>query len=106
MTVTDPDTEPTVVVDPVSWQQHAACKGIDTELFFPARGATFEVRDAKAVCAGCTVREVCLDWALDHSEAWGIWGGKSERERRRLRVRRRAERRAAELAAAPARVPA
>ena len=99
----DPSAAP-VTVDLDGWRQHAACDGLDPDLFFPSRGDTFGVREAKAVCALCFVREACLEYALDNGEAWGIWGGKSERERRRMRTSRRADRRAAELATADRRV--
>ena len=46
-------------------------------------------RDAKRVCAQCEVREQCLKWAIDHDERFGIWGGMSERERRRYKKERR-----------------
>jgi WhiB family redox-sensing transcriptional regulator len=69
-----------------SWQQLANCTGIDPDLFFPALGGD-PVR-AKAVCAGCVVRQQCLDDALERDEWSGVWGGLTAVERRRL-VRRR-----------------
>ncbi|MGH9067607.1 MAG: WhiB family transcriptional regulator [Acidimicrobiales bacterium] len=69
-----------------SWQQRANCMGVDPELFFPQRGAS--TREAKEVCRGCVVKEDCLDYAIDHNEKFGIWGGCSERERRAVRRRR------------------
>jgi WhiB family redox-sensing transcriptional regulator len=69
-----------------AWQQRANCMGVDPDLFFPERGAS--TREAKAVCRGCVVREECLEYALAHGEKFGIWGGLSERERRRLRRQR------------------
>lgn len=62
---------------------NAACKGIDPALFYPGRGHS--VTEAKAVCEGCPVKAECLEWALDNGEKYGIWGGLSERERRRIR---------------------
>jgi WhiB family redox-sensing transcriptional regulator len=59
---------------------------VEADLFFPERGAS--TKEAKAVCAACTVRETCLEYALAHGEKHGIWGGKSERERRRIRIAR------------------
>jgi WhiB family transcriptional regulator, redox-sensing transcriptional regulator len=56
------------------------------------RGAS--TREAKEVCRGCVAREDCLEYALDNGEKFGIWGGMSERERRRLRRARAIERRA------------
>lgn len=66
-----------------SWQRRANCMGVDPDLFFPERGAS--TREAKEVCRGCVVREECLEYALANSEKFGIWGGLSERERRRIR---------------------
>ena len=66
-----------------SWQRQANCMGVDPDLFFPERGAS--TREAKEVCRGCVVREDCLEYALSNGEKFGIWGGMSERERRRIR---------------------
>jgi WhiB family redox-sensing transcriptional regulator len=76
-----------------TWQKFANCMGVDPDLFFPERGAS--TREAKEVCRGCVVREACLEYALSNGEKFGIWGGMSERERRRIRRQRalaRAER--------------
>src|SRR5271155_505473 len=78
------------------WQARANCMGVDPDLFFPERGAS--TREAKEVCRGCVVREDCLEFALTNGEKFGIWGGLSERERRRIRRRRSLERRAGEAA--------
>ena len=75
-------TEP----DDRSWQDYANCLGVDPDLFFPERGAS--TREAKEVCRGCVVREDCLEYALANGEKFGIWGGLSERERRRIRRQR------------------
>ena len=66
-----------------AWQDYANCLGVDPDLFFPERGAS--TREAKEVCRGCVVREECLEYALANGEKFGIWGGMSERERRRIR---------------------
>ena len=66
-----------------SWQRQANCMGVDPDLFFPERGAS--TREAKEVCRGCVVRQDCLEYALTNGEKFGIWGGMSERERRRIR---------------------
>ena len=68
------------------WQDQANCLGVDPDLFFPERGAS--TREAKEVCRGCVVRLDCLEYALANGEKFGIWGGLSERERRRLRRQR------------------
>lgn len=64
------------------WMELALCQQTDPEVFFPEKGGS--TRDAKRVCAGCEVRSDCLLYALEHKERFGIWGGLSERERRRL----------------------
>ncbi len=69
------------------WKEDAACRGTDPDVFFPSRGEDLVV--ARAVCAGCPVRGECLDFALAHNEKFGVWGGLSERERRRVRRGRR-----------------
>src|SRR5918994_714437 len=76
-----------------NWQDDANCLGVDPDLFFPERGAS--TREAKEVCRGCVVREECLEFALANGEKFGIWGGMSERERRRVRRARALARRAA-----------
>ena len=76
-----------------SWQSRANCMGVDPELFFPERGAS--TREAKEVCRGCVVRTECLEYALANGEKFGIWGGLSERERRKVRRSRALARRAA-----------
>ena len=66
-----------------SWQERALCAQTDPEAFFPEKGGS--TRDAKKVCVGCDVRGYCLEYALAHDERFGIWGGLSERERRRFK---------------------
>lgn len=66
-----------------AWQAEAACTGSDIDLFFTERGES--TSPAKQVCGTCPVRDDCLEYALDTGEKFGIWGGLSERERRRLR---------------------
>jgi WhiB family redox-sensing transcriptional regulator len=73
----------------------AACKGADTDLFFGPDAEFVTARQqreatAKAICAGCPVRDACLAYALDTREAYGIWGGMNEDERRALLRQRRA----------------
>jgi WhiB family redox-sensing transcriptional regulator len=72
-----------VVADDQDWKSKANCMGVDPDLFFPERGMS--TREAKEVCRGCVVREDCLEYALANGEKFGIWGGLSERERRRIR---------------------
>lgn len=68
------------------------CLGVNSEMFFPERGAS--TKEAKAVCAGCIVQTECLEFALANGEKFGIWGGVSERERRRIRKQRALDRQA------------
>jgi WhiB family redox-sensing transcriptional regulator len=77
----------------LTWQEYANCLGVDPDLFFPERGAS--TKEAKEVCRGCVVRDECLEYALSNGEKFGIWGGMSERERRRIRRARAIARRAA-----------
>lgn len=67
----------------LSWQERALCAQTDPEAFFPEKGGS--TREAKKVCTSCEVRAECLEYALAHDERFGIWGGLSERERRRLK---------------------
>jgi WhiB family redox-sensing transcriptional regulator len=71
--------------DGQSWQERALCAETDPEAFFPEKGGS--TREAKKICTGCEVRAECLEYALANDERFGIWGGLSERERRRLRRR-------------------
>ena len=65
------------------WQERALCAQADPEAFFPEKGGP--THTAKRVCAACEVRPECLDHALANNERFGIWGGMSERERRKHR---------------------
>ncbi len=69
------------------WQERALCAQTDPEAFFPEKGGS--TREAKKICVGCEVKDECLEYALGHDERFGIWGGLSERERRRLKTARR-----------------
>ena len=68
------------------WKDRALCAETDPEAFFPEKGGS--TREAKKVCSSCDVRAECLDFALGNDERFGIWGGLSERERRRIRRQR------------------
>jgi WhiB family redox-sensing transcriptional regulator len=69
----------------LAWQADALCSQTDPEAFFPEKGGS--TRDAKKICTQCEVKAECLEYALANDERFGIWGGLSERERRRLRRR-------------------
>jgi WhiB family redox-sensing transcriptional regulator len=70
-------------IDDEQWQERALCAQTDPEAFFPEKGGS--TREAKRICLGCEVKDACLDYALAKDERFGIWGGLSERERRRLK---------------------
>jgi WhiB family transcriptional regulator, redox-sensing transcriptional regulator len=70
-------------VEQTTWQERALCAQTDPEAFFPEKGGS--TREAKRVCGSCEVRVECLEYALANDERFGIWGGMSERERRRLK---------------------
>jgi len=65
------------------WQERALCAQTDPEAFFPEKGGS--TREAKRVCLTCEVRDECLEYALANDERFGIWGGLSERERRKVK---------------------
>lgn len=65
------------------WRARGACIGLDPALFFPTQGSPIQC--ALAVCGRCPVRLECLAWAIGHGERVGIWGGTTERTRRRVR---------------------
>ena len=73
--------------NPASPLSSAACRGVDPEIFYPASDE--EAEAAKSVCGQCDVRETCLEFALANREREGVWGGATERERRRLLRQRR-----------------
>jgi WhiB family redox-sensing transcriptional regulator len=77
-----------LATDDLAWQDLANCRGADPDLFFPERGAS--TRTAKGICRECSVRTECLEFAIVSSEKFGIWGGLSERERRKIRRERAA----------------
>jgi WhiB family transcriptional regulator, redox-sensing transcriptional regulator len=71
----------------IEWMARAACREVDPEVFFPSDGAGVKV--AKQVCARCDAAVECLEYALEQRLEHGVWGGASERERRRMRSARR-----------------
>lgn len=68
------------------WRDRARCRNVSPELFFPDPTNNKQIAKAKAVCKLCHVSSECLDWAVMTGQA-GIWGGKTEQERRPLRRR-------------------
>ena len=81
------------------WFADAACRTVDTDVFFPVSEAQADA--AKAICATCPVREECLEFALDTRPGDGVWGGMTGAERHRLiRCRQKAARKARETRSA------
>lgn len=78
-----------VLAEKAPWKNDGACLGLDPDIFFPRQGASAE--PAKAICADCPVVQECLEFALRNREIHGVWGGVSERARRKLRRQRIAE---------------
>ena len=70
-----------------SWMEMARCRDVDPEVFFPSDGPG--VQAAQRYCAECLVRESCLEYALENHIQHGVWGGASERARRRISRQRR-----------------
>ncbi len=78
--------------DASNWRSAGACLTADPDLFFPISSAGLsagQVARAKAICAGCEVRRECLQFALAHEPAYGIWGGMTPEDRQRDRRRKR-----------------
>ncbi|MET9339301.1 WhiB family transcriptional regulator [Nonomuraea sp. NPDC003804] len=71
-----------------TWMAGGLCSQTDPEVFFPEKGQP--ARPAKQICRRCSVRTECLDYAIEHNELFGIWGGTSERDRRRIKRHRAA----------------
>ncbi|MEO6121598.1 MAG: WhiB family transcriptional regulator [Acidimicrobiales bacterium] len=72
-----------------TWRQLAACSGVDPRVFFPTAEDQVATEEAKAICRMCPVLEPCLDHALVNREREGVWGGATDRERRRMIRQRR-----------------
>ena len=70
-----------------TWRQHAACRGVEPDVFYPVSDEEADI--AKTICDQCSVRQPCLEYALTNRERDGVWGGATERERRRLLRQRR-----------------
>ncbi len=83
MLVPEPVEQLALTPEDELWQEKALCAQTDPEAFFPEKGGS--TREAKRICQGCEVRDACLEYALANDERFGIWGGLSERERRRLK---------------------
>lgn len=76
---------PTFELHP-EWMQRGACTSADPESWFPDKSVPNQhIKAAKAICADCPVRIECLQFSLDNDERFGIWGGLTEYDRRKLR---------------------
>jgi Transcription factor WhiB len=79
-----------IAARPQWWDSHEVkCHGLPPKWFYPNRSSSLVIR-AKAICSGvdgrkpCLYRDRCLEWAVDHKEDFGVWGGTSERDRRKI----------------------
>jgi len=81
-------------LDRYIWQEHAACRGIEAEIFFPISDE--EAGPAKAICSACDVERDCLLFSLQNRERYGVWGGVTEKERIEMVRRGAAQRMLAE----------
>ena len=77
---------------PFAWMAQGACVGAPSELFFPNDTDWWIIDRAKRLCATCPVIDQCADHALTHREPYGVWGGLSEKDRRRILRQRRQSR--------------
>jgi len=85
---------PASVIENYEWQKDGACVGLDQDIFFhpwndTPRNRMLREQKAKAICAGCSVRERCLQWSIEVQEPYGVWGGVGEDERKAILRRRR-----------------
>lgn len=72
---------------PADWREDGSCAQVDPELFYPEKNVS--PKTAKKVCAACPVKDLCLEWALENDERYGVWGGTTENERKQLRKDRK-----------------
>lgn len=72
---------------PPEWTRRALCAEVDPDLFFPEKGD--DVSRVKRICKACDVKKECLKYSLDNDERFGVWGGLSEHNRRKLRAERK-----------------
>lgn len=77
---------PVPLYDPAAeaWKEDGICRTVDMELWFPNKGDGYSAKKARMICGGCPVAKPCLQYALSHNEHYGVWGGKTERQRRRM----------------------
>lgn len=68
----------------INWREGRACRMVDPEIFFNEADEGLAV----ALCFQCPVRELCLAWAMEHNEKFGVWGGLTELERRQVNTPR------------------
>lgn len=72
-----------------TWRAFARCRGSHPSFFFPPEEDGADVRAAQAICSECPVAAQCLESALAAGEHYGVWGGTTPRDRRRLLRHRR-----------------
>lgn len=82
---------PQLTIHDLDWMAHGRCRETDPELWWPEKGHENHAARARTICGGCPVRVLCLDYAITHRIADGIWGGLTVGERRQLRRNRKTE---------------
>ncbi len=82
MSATTPLSLTTLGIDERPWAARGACRQFDPDLFFPVSDGSAD--EALRICRACPVLEDCREWALDTRVAYGVWGGLTERDRKRL----------------------
>lgn len=70
------------IINHQPWMAQGRCVGMDPDLFFPERGETVKAAEAKRICQGCPVKRQCGEYAVQTGDVYGIWGGKSNKDRR------------------------
>lgn len=76
------------VLMPPEWTKRALCAEVDPEIFFPQAGD--KTAYVKKICKACSVRVECLKYSLQNNERFGVWGGLTERDRRKVRPNKKA----------------
>lgn len=71
-------------IEEEAWMADGVCRSVGGELWFPEKGDHYSASKARAICQDCPSKQPCLEYAMSRNERFGIWGGASERDRRKL----------------------
>jgi WhiB family redox-sensing transcriptional regulator len=75
------------VLMPPEWTRKALCAEVDPEIFFPDKGE--RTAHVKQICKACIVKVECLEYSIQNNERFGVWGGLTEHDRRKVRARKK-----------------